>query len=443
MLKVPKKARTILLFVLIFLVYISSARFLGTIDGIPTRLLPISILEEGNLDLDEFLPEDKGDFTWFVFIDAGDHYISKYPVLTSILALPIYAGPYYAGVPFTQEVVATFAKITAALITAFSAILLLFIFRKYLSEKWSIFLVLAYAFGTSSWTVSSQDLWQHGASQLFLILVVYLLLKPKKSDLVFLLTGLAIGLAVAARYLNVVFAAIFLAYILYKYRKKIIATLLGLLVPLSLVAMYQSYYLDTPWQTGYSCAAYSNRGVPCIEGWHSLFWDGFGGLLVSPGRGLFIFTPFLIFSVIGAWYIWKRKTLRLASTRRSRQAQGIKEKNYNLLFRYLSIGVFIFIVIMSKWWAWYGGVTYGPRMLVDIVPLLMLFLIPVVTSKLFKRKIIVWCFSILLAFSIVVQIAGIIHWDKTWSKADTLSENHSWLWDWKNSQLTYYLEKLF
>jgi hypothetical protein len=426
MLIVTRKTRTILLFVLIFLIFISSPRFLGTIDGSSTRVLTLSILEEGNFDLDEYIPEDNTDIVGFVYINTGDHFISKYPVLTSILALPIYAGPYFAGVSFTREVVATLANITAALITTFSAIFLLFIFRKYLSEKWSIFLVVAYAFGTSSWTISSQDLWQHGTSQLFLILVVYLLLKPKKSDLIFLLTGLAIGLAVAARYLNIIFAVIFLIYILYKYREKIVATLLGLLVPLSLIAIYQSYYLNSPWHTGYSCEL---QKTPCIEGWNSLFWDGFGGLLVSPGRGLFIFTPFLLFSVIGAWYIWKRKKEN--------------KKNYNLLLRYLSIGVLVFILVMSKWWAWYGGVTYGPRMLVDIVPFLMLLFIPVVKNGLFRKKIILGCFILLVLFSMVVQFAGAIHWDKTWGVADTLVGDHSWLWDWDNSQLTYYLKRLF
>ncbi|MBU0613296.1 hypothetical protein KKB10_04755 [Patescibacteria group bacterium] len=429
MLNVPKKARTTLLFLLIFLVYISSPRFLGTMDGLPTRLIPISILEEGNFDFDEFIDSSEyKNHPLYVFVEADDHYFSKYPVLSSILALPVYAIPYFAGIPFTSALVTTLAKITAALITALSAMLLFFIFRKYLSEKWSIFLVIIYAFGTSSWTISSQDLWQHGTSQLFLILVVYLLLKPKKSDLVFLLTGLAVGLAIAARYLNIIFAVIFFVYILYKYREKILSVILGASVPLTLLLIYQAYYFSYFWQTGYSCDAFNV--VPCIEHWHNPFWDGFGGLLISPSRGLFVFSPFIILSIIGIWIVWKRK----------------KEKNqeYRLLFRYLSIGVLIFTMVMSKWWAWYGGVTYGPRMLVDIVPFIMLFFIPVVLNDLFRKKAVIICFCLLIVFSIFVQFAGVIYWDSIWDNTfDSLSGDHSWLWDWNNSQLFYYLERFF
>lgn len=431
MISIPSKARTILLFALIFLIYISSVRFMGTIDGAPTRMLPLSILQEGDFDLDEYTPRDKEDFVWFVFIDTGNHYISKYPVLSAILALPIYAIPYFAGVEFTSTLVITLAKVSAAMITTFSAMFLLFIFRKYISEKWSIFLTIAYALGTSSWSISSQDLWQHGASQLFLIITVYLLLKSKKTDLFYVLIGLSIGLAVAARYLNIIFAALFLIYILYRYRQKIVATILGVILPVSLVAIYQSYYLDKPWQTGYSCGPFINRSVSCIEGWHSNFWDGFGGLLVSPSRGLFVFTPFLIISLLGIWKIWNKKKIE-------NQLDNI------LLFKYISVGVIIFTIIMSKWWAWYGGYTYGPRMMVDIVPYLMLFLIPVVTGGYFKKKSLIIIFSLLVVFSVFAQFTGIIYWDGGWDDmSDTLSSDHSWLWDWSNSQLVYYLKMFF
>jgi hypothetical protein len=430
MISIPGKAKTILLFALIFLVYISSVRFLGTIDGAPTRMLPISILKEGDFDLDEYVPARNDDFVWFVLVETDDgHYISKYPVLSSVLALPFYAVPHFLGVEFTTAIIITLAKISAAFITAMSAILLLFIFRKYLSEKWSVFLTIAYAFGTSSWTVSSQDLWQHGASQLFLIMTVYLLLKAKKSDLHFLLIGITIGLGIAARYLNIIFAGVYLLFILYRYRKKIISTLLGVMVPISLLLMYQSYYLDNPLQTGYSCNAYSNRTFACIEGWYSGFWDGFGGLLISPSRGIFIFTPFLIFSLVGLWLLWRR---------------GKKEtQDYNLFFRYISVGVIIFIIVMSKWWAWYGGVTYGPRMLADITPLLMLFFIPLLESPIFKKKFVSIIIIFLIVISIINQFTGIIFWDGSWQKADTLSADHSWLWDWSNSQLIYYLKMFF
>ena len=43
-----------LLMVLAFVVYMANPRFMARADSLPSRLLPYSILMEGNLDLNEF-----------------------------------------------------------------------------------------------------------------------------------------------------------------------------------------------------------------------------------------------------------------------------------------------------------------------------------------------------------------------------------------------------
>ncbi|MFA6392112.1 MAG: glycosyltransferase family 39 protein, partial [Patescibacteria group bacterium] len=221
--------------------------FLGTGDGWSARMLPISILQEGDLDLDEFMDKDSmGDFNVFIPI-RGDHFVSKFPVLSSILALPVYAIPYLLNLQFNTSLVLELAKTSAALITVLSAVFMYLIFRKYVSEKWSLVLTLLYAFGTSSWTISAQDLWQHGTEQLFLAMTIYFALQKVKTKQNMFIVGLCAGLTIAARYLGVILIVPVAIYFLHKHRKYFLYFVSGITIPIALLALYNTYYFGLPW----------------------------------------------------------------------------------------------------------------------------------------------------------------------------------------------------
>jgi len=411
------------LFLLFFLFFNSPARFLGTDDGYPARLIPISILKEGNFELGEFI--NNGQLNTYSIVDADGYYVSKYPILTSPLALPVYSIPFIFNITFSNELIAGLARISASLIVASSAILIYFIFRRFLSEKWSIILTIAYALGTSCWTISSQDLWQHGTSQLLLVLTIFFLLKALEKQYPFLLlVGLFAGLSIAARPINLIIVLFILIFVFHRFRNNFPLTLLGLLVPLILVAFYNTYYFGAPWSTGY--------GQEILEGWTYPIWQGFAGLLFSPSRGLFFFTPFLVFPIWGMITIWRKSLILI--------------KDINLLFRYLSLGLIFYLLVLSKWWAWPGAYSYGPRMLTDIVPIMILFFIPMVRSGVFRKKILKSIFIVLITFSILVQLVGIIYYDNKYQGEyyfDNQGNKISLLWSLREGQLYFYLSKPF
>lgn len=425
----PSRLKTVLLFISIFVLFLSSGRFLGTHDGAPTRYLPLSIIFEGNLELREIaFPDSSGELIYSL-VDTGEDIVSKYPILPSFIALPVYFIPSLLGIPFTGPLVRTLAKISASLITAFSAIFLFFILKRFVSERWSIILTLAYALGTSNWTVSSQDLWQHGTSQLFLALTIFVLLKVEQNQWFYFLTGLFSGLAVAARPLNIVIIFFILFFVLHRKRDYFLNTLLGILLPLVLFAFYNTYYFGLPWLTGYE--------KEMSGGWMNPFFQGLLGLLVSPSRGVLIYSPFLVFGFLGGWLLFRHKSLF--------------NKDHLLLFRYLFLATLAFLFVMSKWYMWYGGHTYGPRMLVDITPFLIILFVPIIKKRIFHKKIVLFMFTILLLFSVGVQLAGILvgdySWDDQYNKGPKVPleaswSNQAWLWDWENSQLLFYLKRL-
>jgi hypothetical protein len=75
------------------------------------------------------------------------------------------------------------------------------------------------------------------------------------------------------------------------------------------------------------------------------------GLLIGSGRGLFVFSPALLLMIPGLVGLW-----------RTRQSEAI-----------LVLGALIaFVTGYASYYAWHGGLVWGSRFLVPIVPLLML-----------------------------------------------------------------------
>jgi hypothetical protein len=92
-------------------------------------------------------------------------------------------------------------------------------------------------------------------------------------------------------------------------------------------------------------SGYSNTG----QGFTHPFGDGLVGLLVSPGKGFVWFAPVVILAVMATAASWRRWPLP------------------TLLAWVLVVGRILFY---SSWWAWDGGLSFGPRFLVPAVPAL-------------------------------------------------------------------------
>ena len=83
---------------------------------------------------------------------------------------------------------------------------------------------------------------------------------------------------------------------------------------------------------------------------------GLPGLLVSPARGLLVFSPFLVFIGVGL-----AQRLRTPSTRRLAVALGVAVAAQLLLYSQAD---------------WRAGVSWGPRWLADALPIMIWMLAP-------------------------------------------------------------------
>ncbi len=203
-----------------------------------------------------------------------------------------------------------------------------------------------------------------------------LLLRPSALTYPFL-AGLCLGWNVATRYAEALFVPIFgllLLYYLfmtlaperservYDLRLKIhnsqftinhsqfIAPLLAFLAPLllvgfGLIAFNLSRYGD-PLNTGY---------LP-NETFSAIWWQGIAGQLLSPGRGLLLYSPIFLLSLVGI----------PAFLRRCRPEAILA----------LAI-ILIHLLLYGKWFMWHGGFAWGPRFMIPTLPFWALLLAPV------------------------------------------------------------------
>jgi hypothetical protein len=111
--------------------------------------------------------------------------------------------------------------------------------------------------------------------------------------------------------------------------------------------------------------------------------EGLYGLLLSPGKGLFIFSPVIILGIIGLFFF--------------------KPRSWTLLILSLSL---MFIISHSTYSVWSSGGGWGPRFLLPIIPLLIL---PMgITFRLFKNNSFGKMFLIvIIALSILIQILSV------------------------------------
>lgn len=429
-LRLNPRQRTYHLFVLVFTLFMATnpgagPGLIGAGDVLPTTFLPVSIIVERDFDLDEFIEHPLyPDADWknaYWVVRVGNHYFSKYPALTALLVTPFYLLPVAFGLAAHSSLLPyhLIGKSAAALLAAASVVLVYLCLRLVASELTALCLTLVYAVAGPTWTISSQALWQHAASQLFLAASIYCLLKNLGDKKAIGFSGLFIGLAIAARPTNLVIALIFVVYLLHRSRDRIPYFLAGSIIPLSFLLWYNHSTFGSAFSQGYAVEAYDE--------WTTPLHRGLLGILFSPSKGLLVYSPVFWFSIAGIVGSWRVRARDEATT---------------WLFRYLGLAVASFTLVMSKWHAWAGGWSFGPRMLVDITPLLILLIIPAL-EWLGRGRGVVVVFTIFLMISIAVQLAGLSMFDAGWYQQQFSTEyNEAAFWSIRSSELAYYIDRL-
>ena len=367
-----KLRASVIVGLLCLLVYNANFRAISAGDTLPTRYLPFAILRWHTVLLDPIsdlvaqgrtpiMPTygkshrrvDLEEAFWVVRLPSG-HSVSLYPVTGAVLVAPLYlpAVAYLYATGWNLQRVDLAArimeKICASLLAAVAAALFFLMLRRQLDPKPSLLLTGAYAFGTTSWMISSQALWQHSLAQLLVVCAMLLLSGPCTRGRA-IVAGVVLGLIACTRPPDLIIAATLGVYGLWWAGRRLawvmVAAEIAPAIPLLI------YNLGT---VGHYAGAYGLFGNRDFFRYN--LFSGIGGLLFSPTKGLFVFSPFLIFLPLGLPRVFRNERMRGLAI--------------------AALVAFVLEVLLYAKADWRQGESWGPRWLTDVVPLLVWLVVP-------------------------------------------------------------------
>jgi GT2 family glycosyltransferase len=318
-------------------------------------------------------------------------YVSSYGAATGLFALPFVAAvaPFVPDLRYRTDLLWFLGKLAASFGVAASAWLLFVVAADRLRLSSAIWLTLAYGIGTSVWSVSSQTLWQHAPGEFFLALGMFCLFRRSLSWGAFF-AGFAFALAFMCRPTNsLAVAAGFL--VLLGDRRALARYVLGAAPVAVAFLLYNWHFFDQFVTFGQVTALAARHKLEdsTVLFRHSLA-AGLAGVLVSPSRGVFVYSPVFVFSVWGASRIWKERRW--------------------LPLRAAAIAVAGIWLVTARWQGWWGGWCFGYRLVVDTAILLAFLAVPVMERIRARRSTAVVA-GLLLLFSTGIQLLGAFSYD--------------------------------
>ena len=411
------------LFLFTAAVYNANFREVSEDDTMAVRFVPLSLLTGGDLNLDEFpLLRDGDKATPYYMKRVGGHDYSRSPFMPALMALPVYWVAQKTGFlrrgGFDLYYTVTFtSKVAASLMAAGSVAVMFLALLKVTSKRRAVVLAFVYGLATNTWAVSSQGLWQHAPSQLWIALAWLALLPGARGQRLSLAAcvvgGIAMGMAYSVRPASVPIGLVCLAYAAHRGGLRALGFVAAFVLAATPTVIHNLIIFGTI-QGGYADLTHYHPAIGVIEHpWGGDWRVGLLGLLFSPSRGLFVYTPVCLLSVVGCRAWWRR-----------REPAGA----------YLLASVLVVLGIGSKFFSWWAGWSFGPRYLMDTLPALVLLMAP--TAGLLVRKRWGIPFWLLTGYSVAVQAVGAWCYPAGWNwrpvNVDTAPQR---LWDWRDTQL--------
>jgi hypothetical protein len=408
-----------------FVLYNANVRETSSQDTVPARILPYEVIRFGRLDLDRVFSEWPASTPLPFYVQrVGGRYRSSYPVAPALLAVPVYAVPVLLGAGDGWAVLNALSKLAASLFAAASVAFVYLAARElarrlHAGEASALGAALVYALATPTWAVSSQGLWGHGPAQLGLAVALWALLRAETARWGATIAGLGGGIMVASRPSTAPVAAVLAVYGIRHLGRRGLPFVLALGAVVALVTAHNVAIFGSL-QGGYAelhRTHAEHHGVG--SAWTASFGEGLLGVLVSPSRGLFVYAPVLLLPAWGL-LVWL-----------ARRRGGL------LAYAALATGVGIgTVAAFSVWW---GGHSFGPRLLADVLPALVLGIVPA-WPAVWQPGIRRWLFGALFTVSVLVQIVGAFYFpsprDVDWNATPTdVDRAHERLWDWRDPQL--------
>lgn len=381
----------------------------------------LSLIHEGDVDLDEFAARIEADRDYAIRRVDG-HAYNLFPIGTALVALPLVwlleqVIRETTGVAFLAASIArpqeAAEQLIASVVVALAAMLIFLLAYQHLASlRWALLPTAVFAFASPAWSTASRALWQHGPSMLLLSAALLALDRAARRPRWALVAGPLLAFAWLIRPTNAIPLVALLVALAWTDRRRAVASgALGLLV-LAPFFLHNLTLFGT-WLPPYFRASRLTVG--------STFLEALAGNLVSPSRGLLVFSPIFVLAALGIGLAWRRRVFG-------------------------PVGVAAVVTIGAHWVAvsafphWWGGFSVGPRLMSDLTPFFVYLLLPVVTHLATPgaagRRALGLVLALLLAVSLLINgrcalRPSVPAWN---SQPVSVDEHPERVWDWRDPQ---------
>jgi hypothetical protein len=392
-----------------------------------------SVVHHRNVYLDEF-PNLLASTKVHTRVVHG-HRVFLFPWGPSVVSAPLVAGYdawlHLRGSSLREYLNSHFApadleiRLASFYVALSTALLFLLVLRRVKRLWLALFVSVAFAFGTSMFSEISRALWSHAPSVFLLVTALFLLQifedHPEWRDphltgrgaLVAGACGFALGLGYFVRPTDLVPMVVLVVAIALRRMTAGLAALAGAAIPLAGMLTLNLIALGKPLQGYYEF----NRARPS-----GTYVVALAGNLVSPARGLFVWSPFLLLALPAA----------VRAVRHPRRDRVLTVCCVVIVLHWLAIAS------LRPWWA---GWSVGPRLFSDVLPFFVLLVADTLTRlprwSTDRRTFALYAgVGVLVAFSFFTHIRAATHesvpaWNATPLDVDTHSDRP---WDWSDPQ---------
>jgi hypothetical protein len=349
----------LVLFLLTFIIYNLNFRNIDSADTLATSLLPFAILDTHVPWLTASSPLIQPE-NIVSFISRSNNLYSVYPIVTPVLVTPLYVIPYIAmmalHIPLDMSnstcflIVFVMEKIAASFITSAALVVFFAGLKEIVRKNIALITTLILAFGTCMWSINSQALWQHGMIALLFSILFYLVVRNEKQEdfRIYILLGIFSALLVFTRPSDMFLALPTFVYTAFRKRPYFLTYCVSGIITALPFLMYNES------AAGNIFGGYGSLLSEFSFGFQALVH--LAGVLISPNRGLFIYTPIALLSLLGILKIKSR----------------IKNPELQRLFYCFGIAFILEILVYSTFNCWWAGTTYGPRFFSGSLPLIFI-----------------------------------------------------------------------
>ncbi len=373
-----------------------------------------SIVHQGNFEISEYFRkvDDKG----YAYIQRDGRLYSMEPPASS-LTFALFLAPYRTILPAHMNF--RFGKVndlTGARVAAVTMLVLGAWLLQLTSIPKALIVTATIALATSQWTVAGGGAWTHTSAVLWLTIGLCLWTLSRSRPGLFPVAGAALAVATLCRP-TMLPASLLIALDPWLTRrdKRMALTTFALVAAVGVLGLYMNWEIYGSVLGGRSQIVADVSTTHGVSSYVSLSPMNLIGQLVSPSRGLFVYSPVLLFALPGLW----RSLLASAPVPLR-------------LMSMAGLATFLLYAFLATWW---GGRVYGPRYLTDLMPFMALWL---ATTPLPSKRRSIWAggFALALAWSIWVQFLGASTYPCGWNSEPThIDVAHERLWDIRDTQI--------